>query len=138
VSRASSALSTETQYLAFISSGLGYGPRFRTCTDPVVTPHLAMAAVKYATASESWERQSFNHPGILDGSLHSLINVQRAPHDHGHTCTPRLPFTISRLYLSARRAENVFVNASNTPGTTSRDDLDLFCGAQRSVRLEGL
>jgi hypothetical protein len=70
---------TEVLYFACSIQGLNYGPRFRTFTGAVVATHLATGVVKHTTASESWERHSFNHPGILDGALHSIIAWQIDP-----------------------------------------------------------
>jgi hypothetical protein len=100
---------TQTLYLAYSSSGLQYGPRFRTCTDSAAAPPVATAVVKYTTASESWERHSYVHPGIQDGSLHSMMKLQQTPHDHDRARAPCLPFMITRLYLAALRVQNVFV-----------------------------
>lgn len=66
-------------YLFFRSTGLGYGPRFRTCRPGRVLSYdgsiHTVASLRVCSTQEDWGRDLQYHPGILDGMQHALTSV---------------------------------------------------------------
>jgi len=72
------AYTKKVLYLEFrMGGGLGYGPRFRTCTPLKVSKsselHSSTATVlKMYSAQEEWGKNLLFHPGLMDGGQHQL------------------------------------------------------------------
>jgi hypothetical protein len=97
---------------------------------------MATGVLKISSASEFWEKHTCNHPGLLDGSIHSLFSLPLISKDGGNTA-PCLPFTVSSVSLTAQPAETAFVNGSKNLNANSGDELHLFVENLEIVRFEG-
>ena len=76
--------------------------------------------MKYAIASESQKKYLPGHLKVLDSFLQFRVNMQ---------------FMVLYLCLSTRCAESALVGISNVLEMILRDDLNLFYGMQRIVKL---